>query len=240
VTVLEEAVRLLAERRTGAMAVMLPEGRRALFDEEGTLLCGDLPPAVVSVVAAAVPDLVRREASMVVTAGDVEVFVEALVPPPRLLLFGAGPIGEAVCAVAAIAGFVVEVGDPRPAFVAADRFPAASSVRCGWPAEVLAAAGVDGNSYVVSVLHEARFEDELLPGVLRSPARYVGALGSRHTHQARLTRLEAAGFTDLDLARIRAPIGLSIGAMTPEEIAVAILAEMIAVRRGVTPPGAAR
>ena len=230
-TILAEAAHLLAGRHRGALATAVPDGTRCLFDEGGSLLGGDLPPAVASAVAAAVPGLVERETSRVVDAGGTEVFVEVLVPPPRLLLFGAGPIGEAVCAAAALAEFVVEVGDPRPAFALPERFPAAAVVRCGWPEDLLAQQEVDPSTYVVSVLHEAKFEDELLPAVLRSPARYVGALGSRRTHAARLARLRERGFGDADLERIHAPVGLNIGAATPAEIAVAIVAEMIKERR---------
>lgn len=236
---LEAAARLVAERRRGALATMVPQGTRGLFSDAGELLVGELPDEVVRETAAAVPDLVAREVSRLIEAGGAEVFVEVLVPPPRLLLFGAGPIGEAVCAVAALAGFVVEVGDPRPAFALPERFPAAAAVRCGWPDEVVSQQGIDAGTYVVSVLHEARFEDELLPIVLRSPARYVGALGSRRTHAARTARLRERGFSDDDIGRIHAPVGLPIGAATPEEIAVAVVGQMVAVRRGVTPPGAA-
>jgi len=240
VSILESAAERLADRRPGALAVMVPTGPRALFDEVGNLLEGGLPSDVADQVAAAVPDLISAETSRLVPAGTSEVFVEVLVPPPRLLLFGAGPIGEAVCAAAAAAGFVVEVGDPRPAFALSERFPAAAVVRCGWPDQLIAQQVVDSATYIVSVLHEARFEDELLPAVLRSPARYLGALGSRRTHAARVARLRSQGFSDEDLERISAPVGLPIGAATPEEIAVAIVAEMVAVRRGVTPPGATR
>lgn len=236
-TILEQAARMLAERRRSVVATELPPGEgRGLLDETGSLLDGNLEPDQVAAVAQVVPDLLNREVSRVIQVGDGEVFAEALVPPPRLLLFGAGPIGEAVCAVAALAGFVVEVGDPRPAFALVERFAAAAAVRCGWPDELLAAAPADRETFVVSVLHEARFEDDLLPGVLRSPARYVGALGSRRTHAARIARLGERGFSTADLARLHAPIGLDIGAMTPEEIAVAIVAEMISVRRGALSP----
>lgn len=231
-TVLAAAARLLAERLAGAVATVLPDGARGLFDAEGVVLAGDLPDDVVAAVAPLVPGLIRAESSRIVAVGAGEVFVEVLVPPPRLLLFGAGPIGEAVCAAAALAGFTVEVADPRPAFARAERFPAAASVVVGWPDEALAATGVDGATYVVSVLHEARFEDELLPAVLATEARYVGALGSRRTHEARVSRLRERGFGDDDVARIHAPIGLDIGATTPEEIAIAIVAEMVGVRRG--------
>jgi xanthine dehydrogenase accessory factor len=232
VTILASAARLLAERRAGALATALPDGMRALFDADGSVLEGDLPPAMAAAVAARVPDLVRAESSRIVDADGVEVFVEVLVPAPRLLLFGAGPIGEAVCAAASLAGFTVEVCDPRPAFARSDRFPGATSVVAAWPDEALARTAVDPGTYVVSVLHEARFEDQLLPAVLATDARYVGALGSRRTHEGRVARLRRRGIDEESIARIHAPVGLDIGATTPEEIAIAIVAEMVAVRRG--------
>jgi xanthine dehydrogenase accessory factor len=231
VNVLEQAGVMLAGRRRVAVATVLPSGQRVLFDEHGTPIQGDLPQPLIDAVAAVVPGLIAREASGVMDAAGAEVFVEVLVPPPRLLLFGGGPIGEAVCAVAAAAGFEVEVGDPRPAFAVAERFPSAVAVHCGWPDQLLASAMVDGSTFVVSVLHEARFEDEVLTGVLRSPARYIGALGSRRTHAGRVDRLRESGFTSEEIGRIHAPVGLSIGAATPGEIAVAIVAEMVATRR---------
>ena len=161
-----------------------------------------------------------------------EVFVEVLAPDPRLLVFGAGPIAEALCSMAATAGFLVEVADPRPAFARKERFPDAAAVHCGWPADLVPLLAPDGASYAVSLLHEARFEDELLPELLRSDARYLGALGSRRTHAARCNRLREAGFSSEDVARIHGPVGLGIGASTPAEIAVSILAEVVAVRRG--------
>ena len=148
---------------------------------------------------------------------------------PSLRIFGAGPIAEALCALAARAGFEVTVGDPRPAHAQPSRFPDAVTVACGWPDDLVAALPLDRRSFVVSLLHAERFEDVLLPLALQSEARYIGALGSRKTHADRIERLQAAGFDDAAVGRIHGPVGLSIGAVTPEEIAIAILAEIVQV-----------
>jgi xanthine dehydrogenase accessory factor len=129
-------------------------------------------------------------------------------------------------------GFRVTVADARSLFATPERFPEADVVIRGWPDEVLPTVGLDRYSYVVILSHDPKFDRPALQHALRSPARYIGAMGSRTTHAERRNELREMGFTDEDLARIHSPIGLSIGARTPEEIAVSILAEMIDVRRG--------
>ena len=231
--VFEAARRLVGDRRPGALVTVVGPGSgpKAVVDGEGIVVAGALPEDLPGGETAAIVAMIRREESGTIDAGGRRLFVEALVPAPRLLLFGAGPVAEALCRLASAAGFVVEVGDPRPAFANAERFPDAAVVRCGWPADLLKKTLLDDRTYVVSLLHEHRFEADLLPPVLRSPARYIGALGSSRTHAARLDRLRAEGFGDEELARIHGPVGLDIGAVTPEEIAVAIVAEIISVRR---------
>jgi len=227
---LEAARELLEARRSGALLTWLADGSKAVVDGEGRVVAGSAPGEVVDEALA----LIAVSRSGTIQSDGGEVFVEVLEPEPRLLVFGAGPIAEALCAMAAVAGFVVEVADPRPSFAREDRFPRAASVRKGWPADLVPEIAPDASSYAVSLLHEARFEDELLPALLRSDARYLGALGSRRTHADRRRRLEEAGFTADEIDRIQGPVGLDIGAMTPGEIAVAILAEVIAMRRGGT------
>lgn len=221
---------LLEARRTGALLTSLGDGSKAAIDVHGEVVAGAVPGGH-QVIAAAI-ELIGAGRSGTVASGSGEVFVEVLEPEPRLLIFGAGPIAEALCAMASLVGFAVEVGDPRPAFARAERFPGAAAVRLGWPGDLIAGMAPDQSTYAVSLLHEARFEDDLLPALLRSEARYVGALGSKRTHAARSRRLEQAGFTAEDVARIHGPVGLDIGAVTPAEIAVAILGELISARRG--------
>lgn len=227
---LDAARDLLEHRRAGALVTGLASGDRVLLSASGEVLAGRFEiPDEVKVRAV---DLLGRGRSGTVTTETGEFFVEAISPPPRLLVFGAGPIAEALCAMAAMVGFEIQVGDPRPAFARESRFPAAIAVKVGWPGELLAEWAPDAATYVVSLLHEARFEAELMPALLRTPARYIGALGSMRTHIARIERLSTEGFSKEDIDRIHGPVGLGIGGVTPEEIAVSIVAEMVSVRRG--------
>jgi xanthine dehydrogenase accessory factor len=229
------AARALADAGgTGALATEVAGDRAGvpfLVDASGKVLAGEpggwLTPEVVEEIARRID----REASGVVPAAGSEIFLDVITPPPTLRLFGAGPIAEALCRLAARAGFRVVVGDPRAAHALPERYPDAVTVSCGWPEDLVAADPFDRRTFVVSLLHIERFEDPLLPLALRAGVRYLGALGSRKTHAARLERLRAAGHTPEELDRIHGPVGLSIGAVTPEEIAVAILAEMVQVRR---------
>jgi xanthine dehydrogenase accessory factor len=225
---------LLEERLAGAMLTSLGDGSKAVIDADGQVVAGSVRGGEEVIMAAM--GMIGAGRSGIVPSGSGEVFVEVLDPEPRLLIFGAGPIAEALCAMASIVGFTVQVGDPRPAFARKDRFPQAAEIRLGWPGDLVAEMAPDQSTYAVSLLHEARFEDELLPALLRSEARYLGALGSLRTHAARSRRLEQAGFGAADIARIRGPVGLDIGAATPAEIAVAILAELISARRGAHRP----
>ncbi|MCH8949911.1 MAG: XdhC family protein [Chloroflexi bacterium] len=129
-------------------------------------------------------------------------------------------------------GFQVTVIDARSMFATAERFPEAEAVLRAWPDEALADDVLDGYSYLAVLSHDPKFDLPALAMALRSDARYIGAMGSRATHERRLAELRKQGFTDNDLARIRAPIGLDIGGQKPEETALAILAEMLAVRYG--------
>lgn len=176
--------------------------------------------------------LVARGQSATLSYGPHDVFVDAITPRPDLVVFGAFHVAEVLSALAARVGFRVVVADPRPAFAEADRFPDADEVRTGWPDELVPELGIGANSYVVSLLHDDRHEAALLPAVLATAAPYIGALGSRKTHARRVANLREQGVADEEIERISGPVGLDIGAATPEEVALAILAEAVAVRRG--------
>ncbi len=228
---LEIARDLAASGRSGALVTLLhgdSGGKRFVIDAAGEVLFGE------ESLTAGLVDQVRRrietETPGVVAADGIEAFVDVIVPMPSLRIFGAGPIAEALCTLAARAGFEVTVGDPRPAHAQPNRFPDAVSVTCGWPDDLLHVMPLDRRSFVISLLHAERFEDVLLPLALHSEARYIGALGSRKTHAARSQRLQTAGFDEAAVERIHGPVGLSIGAVTPEEIAISILAEIVQVR----------
>lgn len=175
-----------------------------------------------------VPDHARRLSDR--SGVDDGVFAAVHNPPLRLIVVGAVHIAQALVPMARACGYAPVIIDPRATFGAAARFPG-ETVLDGWPDEALAALAPDARTAVVTLTHDARLDDPALQVALRSGAFYVGALGSLRTQEKRLARLRAAGLTAAQLARLRAPVGLRIGAATPSEIAVSILAEITQVLR---------
>ena len=175
-------------------------------------------------------------------AAAVSVFIESFVPPPVMIIFGAVDFTAALGRVAKVLGYHVVVCDARAVFATAVRFPMADEVVCEWPDRYLTAVGDDlGPRDAICVLtHDAKFDVPAIVGALRTGVGYLGAMGSRRTHAQRSERLRQAGVTDVELERVMAPIGLDIGSRTPEEAAVAICAEIIAVRTGRTTAGPLR
>lgn len=206
-------------------AVGLTSGRWAAL--RGNQATGPLTlegPALAEARAAAQDGNCRVERS-----GPEPVFVQPVPPLLRMLIVGAVRIAQTLAPMAVEAGFEVTVIDPRRAFATPERFPAFAVVR-EWPDKALPELGLDPGTAVVALTHDAKPDDMALGLALRSEAFYVGALGSRRTHAKRVARLKEAGYTDAEIARICAPIGLDIGARTPAEIAVSILAEVIAAK----------
>ena len=156
------------------------------------------------------------------------IFIDVQPPPPKLVIVGAVHIAIPLITFANVLGFHTVVLDARTAFATPERFGHAHQLRRGWPAETLPGLGVDESTYIVVLTHDEKIDDPSLVYACRSPARYIGALGSKRTHAARVERLRALGLGEAEIARIHAPIGLDIGARKPGEIAVAILAEIIA------------
>jgi len=167
---------------------------------------------------------------------DVAVFVQAFTPPPRMLVFGATDFAGAVARAGVFLGYRVTVCDARPVFATARRFPQAHEVVCEWPHRYLSReleqGAVDGRTVLCVLTHDPKFDVPLLEVALRSPAAYVGAMGSRRTHDDRLGKLREAGVGEAELARLHSPIGLDLGARTPEETAVSIAAEIVRDRWG--------
>ena len=159
-----------------------------------------------------------------------EVFTAIHNPPLRLAVIGAVHIAQHLVPMASACGFDVLVVDPRSAFGSAARFPG-TTISPDWPDEALAALGVDTRTAIVTLSHDVKLDDPALCAALRSPAFYVGSLGSSRTNAKRLERLRAAGLSGADLARLHAPVGLSIGAATPAEIAISVIAQIIQVLR---------
>ncbi|MEU2559948.1 XdhC/CoxI family protein [Streptomyces longispororuber] len=160
------------------------------------------------------------------------VLVESSVPPPRMIVFGAIDFASALVRVGKFLGHHVTVCDARPVFATRERFPEADEVVVRWPHEYLADTEVDGRTVLCVLTHDAKFDVPLLRLALRLPVAYVGAMGSRRTHLDRQARLREVGVSELELARLRSPIGLDLGARTPEETALSIAAEIVARRRG--------
>ncbi|MDW4916534.1 XdhC/CoxI family protein [Streptomyces californicus] len=162
----------------------------------------------------------------------IELLVESSVPPPRMIVFGAIDFASALVRAGKFLGYRVTVCDARPVFATAARFPEADEIVVDWPHRYLAGTGTDARSVLCVLTHDAKFDIPLLEAALRLPVAYVGAMGSRRTHLDREDRLREAGLTDRELARLHSPIGLDLGARTPEETALSIAAEIVAVRRG--------
>ncbi|MGV2921426.1 XdhC family protein [Streptomyces alfalfae] len=160
------------------------------------------------------------------------VLVESSVPPPRMIVFGAIDFASALVRVGKFLGHHVTVCDARPVFATRARFPDADEIVVEWPHRYLERTSVDARTVLCVLTHDAKFDVPLLRLALRLPVAYVGAMGSRRTHEDRNRRLREVGVTELELARLRSPIGLDLGARTPEETALSIAAEIVADRRG--------
>lgn len=163
---------------------------------------------------------------------DVAVFIQSFAPPPRMYVFGAIDFASAVARVGKFMGYRVIVCDARAVFATRERFPSADEIIVAWPDEFLKTAEVDGRSVITVLTHDPKFDVPVLKRALDTPAGYIGAMGSRRTHDNRTARLKEEGVTDEQLARISSPIGLDLGARTPEETAIAIAAEIVALRTG--------
>jgi xanthine dehydrogenase accessory factor len=164
---------------------------------------------------------------------EADLFFDAQAPRPRLVAVGAGHVTIPLVAMAAAAGFETVVVDPRRAFATPERFAHADRLLAEWPDRALPAVGLHRATAVAALSHDLKIDVPALRLALRSPAGYIGALGSKKTHAKRVAALKEDGFTDADLARIHSPIGLPLGGRTPAEIALAILAEIVAVGNGV-------
>ncbi len=207
--------------RSAALATRIADGSQ-LFVEGGRTL-GDL--ALDEAALQAVRDALRadRNGSLETSAG--RIFVEVMSPPRRCFVVGAVHIAQPLVQMLALADYRAVVIDPRLSFATESRFPGVE-LRTDWPDEALDDLKPDHRSAVVTLTHDPKLDDPALDRALKSECFYIGALGSRRTHAARTKRLLERGFSKSDLGRIHAPIGLAIGAVSPAEIAIAILAQM--------------
>jgi xanthine dehydrogenase accessory factor len=233
-----ELAGLASEGGRGALATVIgPEGHEALgrhllVREDGSSSGGLGDEALDAAAREAGEGLLWAERSEVRELGDAEVFIDVVAPPPRLLILGAVDYAAALCRLARAAGWRPYVCDPRAAFATSERFPEAEEVVAAWPDEAFARLGIDRATYIAVLTHDPKLDDAALSIALRSDAAYVGAMGSRRAQARRRERLLEAGMSDEELDRLAAPIGLDLGATSPEETALSILAEVVAVRNG--------
>jgi xanthine dehydrogenase accessory factor len=177
-------------------------------------------------LAEAATTAVHADRSQAIEVDGARTFLHVFNPPVQLAIVGAVHIAQQLAAMAKSAGYAVTVVDPRTAFATQARFPGVTLLR-SWPSEGLAELGLDRRTAVVTVTHDPKLDDPALQAALASDAFYIGALGSRRTHRARLDRLREAGLSESQLMRIHAPVGLDIRARTPGEIAASVLAEIV-------------
>ena len=222
--------RLLKDRAAKHAVVLvtdLQSGAQALVYPQETF--GDL--ALDGDALARVRQALEADENGTVDLGGKRLFLQVQNPPLRLIIVGAVHIAQALAPMAALAGYSVTIIDPRRAFATDTRFPDVKLIG-EWPDEAMAAMTLDRRTAVVTLTHDPKLDDPALQTALKGDVFYVGALGSRKTHAARLGRLKAAGLGDPECARIHGPVGLDIGALSPAEIAVSILAQITAVLRG--------
>ena len=232
--ILEALRRDLREKRAAVVATWLDGGESVLLHPDGGEEAGVDP-----VLLARAREAAARDRSETVDTDRGPVFLRVCQPPVRLVIVGAVHVAQALAPMARLAGYDVLVVDPRRSFADAERFRGIDVSR-EWPDEAMARMGVDRRTAVVTMTHDPKIDDPALAAALRTAAFYVGALGSRKTQAARKDRLREQGFGDADLARIDGPVGLSIGSVSPGEIAVSILAQMVArlrMARDAAPPG---
>jgi xanthine dehydrogenase accessory factor len=168
----------------------------------------------------------------VASGSEARVFIQSFAPKAEMYIFGAVDFSRAMARIGKYLGYHVTVVDARPVFATAARIPDADRVVVAWPDEFLSSARVDRRSAIVVLTHDEKFDVPLLRVALGTEAEYIGAMGSRRTHADRVDALRSAGVSEADLERISAPIGLDIGARTPEEMAVSVAAEIVALRSG--------
>jgi len=215
---------LLAARRQGrpvVLATRLSDGRQALLPDASA-------PAVLRDAA---DRALQRDESLAAELEGETWFLHVHAPPHRLVVIGAVHVAQGLVALAASLAYAVTVVDPRRPFASAERFPGFTLSHL-WPDEAIDVLAPDARTAIVTLTHDPKLDDPAIDRALRTDAYFIGALGSRRTHAARLERLALLGHAPAALARVRGPVGLALGAVTAQEIALSIVAEIVAVRRG--------
>jgi xanthine dehydrogenase accessory factor len=226
--VLDHVVAAARDHRSVALATDLTAGRQLVFD--GGQVEGDL--ALDGATLDKVREAWRSGRNRTIETEVGPVFVEVLTPPHRCFIVGAVHIAQPLAKMLVMTDYAVTIIDPRESFATEARFPGIE-MTSEWPDEALERLKPDRGSAVVALTHDPKLDDPALAAALRSDCFYVGALGSRRNHAGRCARLKELGFSDADLARIYGPIGLAIGAISPAEVAISIVAQMTQIlRRG--------
>ncbi|HEX4890363.1 MAG TPA: XdhC family protein [Alphaproteobacteria bacterium] len=220
--ILDQLLKDRAGKRAVALATNLTTGREELFYPSS---------APQSALEQQVNDALREDKARTVETPEGELFINVFNPPLRLLIAGAVHIAQPLARMAALAGYDVTIIDPRRAFATAERFPGVALLT-EWPDAGVAELRPDARTAIVTLTHDPKLDDAALSTALNSNSFYIGCLGSKKTHAARLERLRMAGFDAAALARIHGPVGLAIGAKSPAEIAISIMAQMTSILRG--------
>ncbi|MFC5731469.1 MULTISPECIES: XdhC family protein [Nocardioides] len=215
-------------------------GQHLTMDESG-LTSSTVGPEAVDILLPRMATMLDRTATEMVHMGQLpgpltstSVFLQSFAPPPRMIVFGAIDFAAAVADIGKFLGYHVTVCDARPVFATPARFPGVDRLVVDWPHRYLSSEKVDEDTVLCVLTHDPKFDIPLLKVALETPARYVGVMGSRRAHADRLEALRSEGVPEWQLERLRSPIGLDLGARTPEETAVSIAAEIIAAARGAT------
>jgi len=211
-------------------------GFKLLLDASGNLIAGSTTSEAEhqfasDFAAAAMPQL-HSGSSGLKNAGDMQIFIDVHQPPPRVVIVGAGHVSISLVAFARTLGYHTFVIDPRTSILTPERFAHATRTFPEWPTTALQKIPLDGLTYLVLLTHDEKLDDPAIKIGIQHDIPYIGALGSRRTHEKRIARLRQAGLTDAQLSRLHAPVGLNLGGRDPEEIALSIMAEIVQVRRG--------
>ena len=234
-----DALREAAANRIPAGLVTVVKG--SLLGRKLTVVAGEVSGSLGdskldAIAVAGVEELLAAEKSetrAVQHLGEeLELFFDIYPPSPTLLIFGAVHVSQALSKLAKMIGLRVIVSDARAKLATPERFPEADEIIQAWPDDALLQVSIEPNTFVAILTHDPKFDEPALIGTLDSKAAYIGAVGSRKTNRERKERLRAAGVPEAQIEKIRGPVGLDIGASTPEEMAIAIIAEIISVRRG--------
>lgn len=225
--VFDKLLTLRKEQLSGILVTAIETGQQCLLTDRGSVGDLTLPNAVKDEIDTAA----RQDKSRLLETEEGAFFLHIHNPPLCLFIIGAVHISQALAPVAALAGYEVHIIDPRQAWATEARFPGVS-IDCRWPDEALSDYRLNNRSAVVTLTHDPKLDDPALEIALRSNAFYIGALGSKKTHAKRVDRLTEAGFSESEMNRIDAPVGLDIGAISPAEIAIAIMGQMTLALRG--------